>query len=340
MSSATLTVKVVAASPAPVARVTRPPRPGWLQGSPDVVFVFPSGGSGGAAQVGILRSLLEHGIRPDAVVGSSVGALNATFFAQHPCLAQVDRLARIWLGLSRRDVFGGSRSSAVARLVARRSHIYDPDALRTLISRFCTVASLDDCLIPVHVVTTDLELGVARWWTSGPAGDLLYASACLPGLFPPAVLGGHRHVDGGVLEPVPIRRAVDLDAAVIYVLGDVRGPEDSPPSRLTAIDVLVRSFAISRYAPLPDPSALGRSGQQVVVVPGADTRSVDITDFRHTARLIGESRQAARAFLSGDRADGSAAARMPGGAPEALLPESVAAVEDGTARASGAGRRP
>ena len=269
---------------------------------PEVVFVFPSGGSAGASQVGVLRSLLEAGIYPDAVVGSSVGALNGAFFAQHPCLAQVDRLARIWLGLTRRDVFGGSRTATLGRVVARRDHIYPPAALRALIGRFCRLTRLEEAIVPVHVVTTDLDHGVARWWSAGPALDILYATACLPGLFPPAHLDGHRHVDGGVLEPVPIRRAIELDGSTVYVLGETRGPEERQPSRLSAIDVLIRSFAISRYARLPEPASLAYPGQRVVVVPGADTSGIEITDFRHTARLIGESRAAARAFLSDQRA--------------------------------------
>ena len=260
-------------------------------------FVFPSGGSAGAVQVGILRALLDAGIRPDVVVGSSVGALNATFLAIDPCTARVDELAAIWRRITRADVFGRNRYGTVYRLARRHDHIYTPLALRTLINDFCGIADLTDARIPVHVVTTDLDHGVARWWTAGPADEILYASACLPGLFPPAVLGGHRHVDGGVLEPVPIGRAVDLDVAEVYVLGDAGGPDDQGPDRPSALDVLIRSFAISRYARLPDPSAVARAGQRVITVPGASTAGIEITNFSHTARLIDESHEHAARFI-------------------------------------------
>ena len=157
---------------------------------------------------------------------------------------------------------------------------------------------LADTVVPVHVVTTDLDHGVARWWSSGPAPTVLYASACLPGLFPPVVLEGSRHVDGGVLEPVPVRRAVDLDARTVYVLGHVDGVAQKPLRRTTAIDVLLRAFAVSRFARLPDPHALARPGQRVVVVPGADITGVDITDFSGTARLIAESAEVSAQFLA------------------------------------------
>jgi NTE family protein len=265
---------------------------------PDAAFVFPAGGSRGAVQVGILRALLQAGIEPDVVVGSSVGALNAAFIASQPDLDGVDRLTRVWRGMTREDVFGRNRYRSILRLLLGHDHIYTPGALRNLIAQACPLDDLDDGKIPVHVVTTDLDTGASRWWQRGPAADILYATACLPGLLPPAILGGHRHVDGGVLEPAPIQRAVDLDATTVYVLGEVSGPEDEAAGRLTALDVLIRSFAISRYARLPEPSAMARAGQQVIVVPGADTDGVAITDFDHTGRLIDESAERAAAFLS------------------------------------------
>jgi hypothetical protein len=103
-----------------------------------------------------------------------------------------------------------------------------------------------------------------------------------------------------VLEPAPVQRAVDLDASAVYVLGEIVGPEDERPRRLTALDVLIRSFAISRYSRLPEPSALARAGQRVITVPGADTTDVEITDFSQTSRIIDESRARSRRFLLGE----------------------------------------
>jgi NTE family protein len=268
----------------------------------DTAFVFPSGGSTGAAQVGILASLIEAGIVPDVVVGSSVGALNAAYLSIGPTPDRVAELAGIWQGLSRSDVFGRNRYYTLARLVMRRDHIYTPAPLRSLIARFCPLERLEDALVPIQVVTTDLEFGVARWWGRGPAATMLYASACLPGLFPPAVLDGHRHVDGGVLEPVPIGRAIDLDASTVYVLGEPAGPERQT-GRPNALEVLIRSFDISRYARLPEPAALARPGQRVIAVPGARTSHIPITNFDQTRRLIAESRDISRRFLESHRLD-------------------------------------
>lgn len=266
-------------------------------GSTDVAFVFPSGGSTGAVQVGILVSLLEAGVVPDLMVGTSVGALNAAFMAVDPSPARASTLETVWRRLSRSDVFGRNGYGLVRRLVAGQSHIYTPTALRSLIGRLCPIDDLSGGTVRLQVATTDLDLGVAKWWGGGPAGEILYASACLPGLFPPALLAGHRHVDGGVLEPFPVQRAVDLDASVVYVLGEPPALDASGGSRMNALDVLIRSFEISRYARLPEPAAVARAGQRVIVIPGADTSGIPITDFRHTARLIRQSREISRKFL-------------------------------------------
>jgi NTE family protein len=267
--------------------------------APEVAFVLPAGGSTGAVQVGILRALAERGILPDVVIGCSVGALNATFFALDPGIEQARQLVRVWHMLGRRDVFGAGRARTLARIIRRHDHIYDPCPLQSLIRSLIPLGDLADAPIPVHVVTTDLDLGLARWWTKGPAQDLLYASACLPGLFPPLIIDGRRHVDGGVLEPVPVKRAVDTDATVIYVLSENFGPGQDVPSRMGALDVLIRSFGVSRYARLPDPTSLARPGQRVIVVPGAPTEGIDITDFSCTRQLISDSVSRAHRFLDG-----------------------------------------
>jgi NTE family protein len=267
--------------------------------NPEIAFVMPAGGSTGAVQVGILQALTERGILPDVVVGCSVGALNAAFFAVDPSAARARQLVRVWQMLSRRDIFGAGGARTLARIIRSHDHIYDPRHLQSLIRSLVPLVDLADAAIPVHVVTTDLDLGVARWWTEGPAHELLYASACLPGLFPPFIIDGRRHVDGGVLEPVPVQRAIDTDARVIYVLGETFGPGQDAPSRLAALHVLLRSFGVSRYGRLPDPTSLARVGQRVVVVPGAPAGGIDITDFSQSERLISDSVSRAHQFLDG-----------------------------------------
>jgi NTE family protein len=79
-------------------------------------FVFAGGGSLGAIQVGMLRVLLAAGLQPDFVIGSSVGAVNAAYFAGAPNAEGVEKLADLWSGLRRSDVFPFTFASAVGLL--------------------------------------------------------------------------------------------------------------------------------------------------------------------------------------------------------------------------------
>ena len=75
--------------------------------SPVTAFVLSGGGNRGVAQVGMLRALLERGIAPDVVIGTSAGALNGAALATAPTLERVDRLASVWVGLRGDEVFPG-----------------------------------------------------------------------------------------------------------------------------------------------------------------------------------------------------------------------------------------
>jgi NTE family protein len=267
---------------------------------PREAFVLSGGGSLGAAQVGSLRALLEAGIRPDLLVGCSVGALNAAALAVDPTLARVQDLEQVWLRLDRADVFGRTRRLAPAPLlnaVRRDDHLYEPAALRALVRSWVPVEDLSGTAVPCHVVTTDLERGQPAWWSSGDPVEVLAASACLPGLFPPVRLGDSLHVDGGVTAPVPVERALELGAWRVWVLDVTGGGLGRRGARMTALDVLLQSFAISR-AQLDRPLVGLRPDQQVVRLRRPDIGPVEMRDFTQTGRLIAAGYAVAQEALS------------------------------------------
>src|SRR3954469_13352527 len=133
----------------PAAPVT-PPGP-----APREVFVLSGGGSLGAAQVGALQALFEAGIVPDAVVGCSVGALNAAYVAIAPTAERAGELEHIWRGMTRDAVFPDGRFTVARRLAGRRDHLYSAHGLRAVIEACVPLADLADTAVPVHIVTTD-----------------------------------------------------------------------------------------------------------------------------------------------------------------------------------------
>jgi NTE family protein len=264
---------------------------------PREVVVFSGGGSLGAAQVGALQALFEAGIRPDVVVGCSVGALNAAYIAVDPTHERAVALERTWRSMTRHDVFPDGRFAVARRLAARSTYLYSPHGMRSMLARAIPVDDLADTAIPCHVVTTDLLTGEATWWTTGDPVDVLAASSCLPGLFPPVRLDGRLHVDGGVSCPVPTQHALDLGARRVWVLNVSREFKGWADERMTALDVLLESFAITR-------SQLGRRepvvapGQQVISLPELPIGRHDMRDFSQTSQLIALGREAGRTMVA------------------------------------------
>ncbi|HVU73931.1 MAG TPA: patatin-like phospholipase family protein [Mycobacteriales bacterium] len=275
----------------------------------ETAIVLSGGGSHGAAQAGMLLGLLEAGVRPDLIVGVSVGALHAAAIASDPSVEKARGLTALWETLTARDVFGPPHRHALMNLLRHADHLYEPAALRALVHRCLPPgADLGDLAVPVQIATTDLDAGRLAWWGAGPAADVLVASAALPGLLPPVTLHDaegtpSRHVDGGVLAPVPVQRALELGAKDVWLL-DVTGGAAAARwpggEQLTAAQVLLRSFTVARYAGLPESwDALAAPGQRVHVVEAPAVSAVDIRDFSHGKRLVAAGFAAMRAVTAG-----------------------------------------
>ena len=263
---------------------------------PANAFVLSGGGSAGAAQVGMLRALVERGIRPDVIVGCSVGALNAAFFAVDPTLGRIDELEQMWRSLDRSNVFGAGRRQPLTNLLRRECYLYEPTGLHRVIRDAVPLADLSETKIPCHVVTTDLGHGSARYWTSGDPVKVLGASACLPGIFPPVDIDGSLHVDGGVACPLPVAHAVGQLAARTTWALDVSGASiGRRDERMTALDVLLLSFSISRSL-LTQADEAGPD-QKVVRIPKIDLGRHDMRDFGRTTELIRLGYESASAHL-------------------------------------------
>jgi NTE family protein len=259
--------------------------------APTTAFVLQGGGSLAAGQVGMLRALFEAGIRPDLVVGSSAGALNAVAFAQNPTEAGLDELQELWSRLRRSDIFPFRARHLVHGLTGRRSGLVSPDRLRGLLARRIGIGRLEDTEIPVRVVTTDAATGRPAVLSAGPALPALLASAALPGIFPPVELGGRLLIDGGVAADIPILQAEESGATTSYVL-----PMASTRPAKGAVDnaLLATRQLLSRIS--ADDVAMARG--QVHVLPAPASTSVSPLDFRNSRQLIRDGYDNTRSWLS------------------------------------------
>jgi NTE family protein len=261
------------------------------------VFVLSGGAARGAVQVGMMEVLLEHGIVPHALVGTSVGALNAASMGFRADLARVQELKARWLQLGTRDIFPGGTLTRVGHLLRQRPYLFSSAALARLIAEWVPVRLLEDLPTPVRVVTTPLAGNTAVYHRHGRLDQLLLASAAVPAVFAPVQLPascGHPglHVDGGIADLVPISGAADLAPTRVFVL-DASVPARLPRGR-TPIDILVASLGVAtRVRPEPD---LGvRVAVHRMTTPDL---GAGMTDFSCTARHIADGRAAAEPVVA------------------------------------------
>ncbi len=261
-------------------------------------FVFAGGGSLGAIEVGMLRALVQRGIQPDFVVGSSVGAINAVQFAADPTPAGIERLERIWRTVRREEVFPVSSLGALLRLLTRRGYLVAQTALRRLLERHLPVRQLEDTVLPCHVIATDLLHGTEVRLSAGPAVEALLASTAIPGIFQPVCRAGRHLVDGGVTSNTPIATALDLGASRVTVLPTGAACAlDAPPRGMVAIALHALTLLIARQL-ASDVERL-RDRAQMVVVPPLCPLAVSSYDFSHGGELIDRAAESTARWLDG-----------------------------------------
>ena len=171
-----------------VAGLPRPRRSSDGEPTRRHVWVLSGGGARGAAQAGAISALIEAGVQPVAVVGCSVGALNAAFIAGGADAERAAALEERWLTVDRSDVFGSSRLATVRNVVARRAALFPQEPLSRLIDTWLPAVTFEELGVRLRVVTTVLSTGQPAYHDQGPLNQILLASAALPGLFPPVAL--------------------------------------------------------------------------------------------------------------------------------------------------------
>ncbi|PRY48952.1 NTE family protein [Geodermatophilus tzadiensis] len=282
-----------------------PPRPGATGGT---AFVLGGGGVLGAAEVGMLQALLERGVRPDLVVGTSVGAINGAVVAADPGPAAVDRLRAVWEQLAGQGVFAGSVFARVGTLVRTRTHLHPREPLRELLESHLPVPTFADLQVPFQCVAASIERAAEHWFTDGPLVDAVLASCAVPGLLPPVRLGGEHYLDGGLVHSIPVGRAVALGASTVYVLhvGRIDRPL-RPPAR--PWEVATVAFEIARRHRYAADLATLPEGVTVHVLPAGDpappgTGTLRYRDFSAVPGRIERARAATGELLDRIAAEG------------------------------------
>ena len=270
-----------------------------ILGHPRRTLVLTGGGARGASQIGMLRRLLEEGLEFDAVVGCSVGALNAVRYANDPTVRALDDLEKVWEGLRSRDIFPVT-PYGIIRGVTGRPHLVNPRGIRNLLEKESLVSDLELTKVPLGVVTTRLDTGKPALWTRGPTVDVLSASCALPGILPPVLLNdGANHVDGGVSSAAPVLLATQCFPTDEIWLLDVLSTPDGDHQHRTLRDVYQASFSHAINSQVGNELRALRGPRLRHVKLPEQWSTVDSTDFSKTTQLVRAGYLAAGEYLDG-----------------------------------------
>lgn len=265
-------------------------------------FVLGGGGVLGAVEVGMLRALLERGIRPDLVLGTSVGALNGAMVARDPSPAVVERLVHLWRGAgASRDVYGDRPLRTVRRAVTHKTHLYSSAPLRQRLADELGDLTFADLPVRFQVCAASIERAAEHWFDTGPVVDAVLASAAVPGLLPPAEVAGEHYLDGGIVNSIPLGRAVALGAERVFVLqvGRIDRPLVAPTKPWEVARV---SFEIARRHRFHRELAELGADIECHVLPAAGTGRRDdaalaFRDFSRVEEKIEQTYLASAAYL-------------------------------------------
>jgi NTE family protein len=249
-----------------------------------VAVVLGGGGILGAAEVGMLRALAEAGIVPDLILGTSVGAINGAFFAADPSVEGVERLNALWLDSNPAVVSPGAVLRRATTLARTGTHVESLEQARARLTDALPVQRVEELRVPYQCVAASIERAAEHWFDNGILADVVLASCAVPGLLPPVRIGDEHFIDGGIVNSIPVSRAVILGASLIYVLqvGRLEKPLVAPRRPwevgLVAFEVARRHRFASDLASLPD-------GVTLHVLPTGGSVAPAYNDLRGQMRV-------------------------------------------------------
>ncbi len=283
-----------------------------------IAFVLSGGGNRGALQVGALKALLEHGIFPDLIVATSVGALNGVTLAADPTVAGARRLAANWSLIRRADIFPGNAFTVGWRILSGRGSLHGQHNLARFIGQQVppNVRRFKDLKVPCIVTATSLSTGQLRLFGSDPNErllDALLASTAIPPFFPPYRYQDELLADGALVANLPISQAIMRGARTIYTLEIVDElSAGAAPGMLGTLASSLNAMLSRQHAQEREITALGRKrGVVIHDIRLTSGQSLVYNDFSHSAELVDAGERATRTYLNAHPASrASALTRM------------------------------
>jgi NTE family protein len=172
---------------------------------PVIGLALGGGAARGFAHIGIVKTLVAHGIIPNVVVGTSIGAVVGGAYAA----GHLDTLEHWARSLQPRNIFG------YLDIRLNGSGLIGGDKLAAQLEAAMGAALIEDLPIKFATVATEVRTGHEIWLTHGRMVDAMRASYALPGIFSPVMVGDRWLVDGALVNPVPVSTARAFGAEIV-----------------------------------------------------------------------------------------------------------------------------
>jgi NTE family protein len=254
-------------------------------------------------EVGALRVLLENGIFPEMIAGSSAGALNGAFMAIEPSARQVDRLTEVWREAGRRRVVKSGAARTIWRLLRGTPFILDNAGLARFIESSLPpgIRTFGGLAIPFYATIAHWPTRTLYVYGDDPSGSLVQAlvtSAAVPGYFPPTWHLDEPFVDGGVVSNVPAEVAIARGGTELWVL-DLAYTTDQPRRLDSSLTSLRHAIYPALYSEVLAElaSAAGKPGIVLHHIPIYDYQDIGLGDFDATEAMFKIGAEAMRAYL-------------------------------------------
>lgn len=249
-----------------------------------IALVLCGGGSQGVAEIGFYQALIERGIKPDFIIGTSVGAINGAFIASG---LNITQLKELWLEISRHKLY--SLNPELLWKWSHASSLFKPTGLKQFLMDRLPVTSFEELSIPLTVVTTDLQKADSVYLERGSLLPALMASSAIPVYFPPQILNGDQLVDGAVANNIPIDKAHEKGASVIYCMLNVCRHQFKH-SVTGLFDTIIRSSEVIQYQKLrADIDKIARDAELYLLDMCIDTQLTSVLDFSKTEMIMEEA---------------------------------------------------
>jgi predicted acylesterase/phospholipase RssA len=267
-----------------------------VPGQRSLALALGGGAAKGIAHAGVLQRLDEEGLVPDSIAGTSMGAfMGAMYAVGHSGLTMQELMQRVDLGSLLLDRQRRSLGETLWEQEARTSTVFSMEfnrgqgfsfepgsssglevkrTLQWLLSRGLYYAGpdLDRLRMPFRAVSTNLQTSAADAPRRASLVDAVRASMCIPGMFRPVLLDGDQHVDGILVENLPVYQARQLSPDAIVLAVEVGGQMEAVRSS-TVFSVLLRTLDIA----IEERTRFSRDSADIHLRP--DTRQVEYLEF-------------------------------------------------------------